>query len=55
MKHEYSISLLEGNHGIWLFVNGDNGVIFEQPGIKTVAAALEMAKIIIEAEENNEN
>jgi hypothetical protein len=51
MKSEYDINLLQGNHGIWLFVRKNNEVVFEQPGIKTIEEALKYAKAVIEFEE----
>ena len=49
IKGQYEIALLQGNHGIWLFVKQDGQVIFEQAGIKSLDTALQYAKSIIEA------
>ncbi len=51
MKHQYTIALLPGNHGIWLFVRKSGEVVFEQAGIKTIDDAFTFAKAAIEAEE----
>ena len=59
MKHEYTIELHQGNHGIWVFVRRPNlfprlktDVIFEQAGV-SLEEALVFAKAVIEAEEKN--
>ena len=48
LKGEYEIVLLQGNHGIWLFVKQYNKLIIEQSGIKTLDDALKFAKAVIE-------
>jgi hypothetical protein len=54
MLAEYSVNLLNGNHGIWLFVSKNGKVVIEQAGIKTVAKAMELAAAVITSEENHE-
>ena len=51
MKNQYTINLLKGNHGIWLFVKKDDKHLFEQAGLKTPSEALQFALQIIEQEE----
>ena len=51
IKDEYDIVLLQGNHGIWLFIKKYDVTIFEQSGIKTLDAALAYAKAVIETED----
>lgn len=51
MNAEYTVDLLKGVHGIWLFVKKDGRVVFEQAGLKTVDEAFEYAKAVIKYEE----
>jgi len=53
IKNAYDVALLQGNHGIWLFVRKDDKVVFEQSGIKSVKEALDYARAVIEAEEKS--
>jgi hypothetical protein len=54
MKAEYSVNLLNGNHGVWLFVSKNGKVVLEQAGIKTAGQAIDYAKAVIEEEEKQE-
>ena len=52
MKGTYKITLLNGNHGIWLLVSGnDDQLLMEQSGLHTVEEALHFALKIISFQE----
>jgi hypothetical protein len=58
VNHQYRISLLKGEHGIWVLVAdlnlpGDikSQVIFEQSGLRTLDEALQYAQAAIQGNE----
>jgi len=54
MKAEYSVNLLNGNHGIWVLVSKNGKVVFEQAGIASPEIALQYALSVISYEEKEE-
>lgn len=51
IKDEYDVVLLQGNHGIWLFIKKYDVTIFEQAGFKNLDDVFACAKAVIEAED----
>ncbi len=47
----YTVKLIEGHSGIWLFVMKGEQTLFEQPCLKTIEEALEFARSAIVFEE----
>lgn len=55
MKGEYKITLLNADHGIWMFVSKNDKVVSEQAGLKTPEQALKYALAVILSEEKEED
>lgn len=51
MKYNYQIDLIIGNHGIWLFVNKNGKLVYEQAGLDNIDNVLARTKAVIEYEE----
>jgi hypothetical protein len=54
MRAEYSINLLNADHGIWMFVSKNGKVVSEQAGLKTPEQSLKYALAVILSEETDE-
>lgn len=49
-RDDYSVDVIDGNHGPWLFVRRDGQVICELPGCSSVASAEEIGQQIVTAD-----
>lgn len=54
MKAQYVIDLLNGEHGVWLFISKNGKVVCEQAGIQSPGQAIDFAKAVILSEEKEE-
>ena len=54
MRAEYTINLLNADHGIWMFVSKNGKVVSEQAGLKEPKQALVFALAVILSEEKDE-